>query len=278
MSRPLLHPTTSRQLAAFARALPHALIIHGQQGSGLRTVAEVLAQSARATLHWVYPERDDKVDLAQGSVGIEQIRALYQQTRTTQTSRQCYVIVGADTMSPAAQNAFLKLLEEPVASVAFVLLSHQLARLLPTVRSRAQQLRVVPLEERQSELLLDSLGVTDPTRRRQLLFLASGRAAQLTRLAGDQQVFEHHAGLLRQARDLVSGSSYRGLVIAQQLKSSRPDALAVVDYALDLLAYDTRQKGRLDPPQRACLERLEHALVRLRGNANIRLALASAVV
>ncbi len=53
-----------------------------------------------------------------------------------------YVIHDADLMNPAAQNALLKLLEEPPASAAFVLCASNPALLLPTVRSRCALLRL----------------------------------------------------------------------------------------------------------------------------------------
>lgn len=52
-----------------------------------------------------------------------------------------YVIHDADRMNAAAQNALLKLLEEPPASAAFVLCAANPALLLPTVRSRCVLLR-----------------------------------------------------------------------------------------------------------------------------------------
>ena len=53
-----------------------------------------------------------------------------------------YVIQDADLMNAAAQNALLKLLEEPPASAAFVLCAANPALLLPTVRSRCVLIRI----------------------------------------------------------------------------------------------------------------------------------------
>lgn len=56
--------------------------------------------------------------------------------------RKVYIIEDADTMNIQAQNALLKLLEEPPESVAFILCAANPALLLPTVRSRCELIRI----------------------------------------------------------------------------------------------------------------------------------------
>ena len=62
-----------------------------------------------------------------------------------------YVIRSADTMNPQAQNALLKLLEEPPRSASFILAAENAAAFLPTVRSRCElmhlQAEAAPLSE-----------------------------------------------------------------------------------------------------------------------------------
>lgn len=52
------------------------------------------------------------------------------------------VVEPAEAMNPAAQNALLKILEEPPSSVYFILLSSRWRRLLPTIRSRCRNLNL----------------------------------------------------------------------------------------------------------------------------------------
>ncbi len=59
----------------------------------------------------------------------------------TEAQRKVYVLRQADTMNPAAQNALLKLLEEPPRSASFVLAVERAESLLPTVRSRCEVIR-----------------------------------------------------------------------------------------------------------------------------------------
>jgi DNA polymerase III gamma/tau subunit len=66
------------------------------------------------------------------------------------------VIEHADQANEAIQNALLKALEEPAARQMFVLVAEDPSRLLPTIRSRAQALRVGPVQHGQlQEWLVD---------------------------------------------------------------------------------------------------------------------------
>lgn len=55
------------------------------------------------------------------------------------------IIDAADEMNANAENALLKILEEPPARGLFLLVSHQPGRLLPTIRSRCRTLKLRPL-------------------------------------------------------------------------------------------------------------------------------------
>ena len=58
-----------------------------------------------------------------------------------EAAEKVYIIERADTMNEQAQNAALKLFEEPPRGVHFILCVQNAARLLPTVRSRCVELR-----------------------------------------------------------------------------------------------------------------------------------------
>ena len=74
---------------------------------------------------------------------VDQIRAIAAAAAVVPNEgrRKVYVIADADTMNTQAQNALLKLLEEPPESAAFILCAANPGLLLPTVRSRCELLR-----------------------------------------------------------------------------------------------------------------------------------------
>ena len=71
-------------------------------------------------------------------ITVDQIRALVEDASVlpNEAEHKVYILPEADTMNIAAQNAFLKLLEEPPAFVSFLLCAQRAEALLPTVRSR----------------------------------------------------------------------------------------------------------------------------------------------
>ena len=90
------------------------------------------------------------------SIPIDEIRTLQQRltTRPTLGSRRVVIIDPADDLEKNAVNALLKSLEEPPAGTYFLLVTHRLGRLLPTIRSRCRLLRFAPLAEAQVDDVL----------------------------------------------------------------------------------------------------------------------------
>lgn len=76
-------------------------------------------------------------------VKVDQIREIISGAHImpTEAQRKVYVIRRADTMNASAQNALLKLLEEPPRSASFLLAAERAEALLPTVRSRCELIR-----------------------------------------------------------------------------------------------------------------------------------------
>lgn len=148
----------SGQLAADidAGGFPHALVLEGPQGSGRRTLARLLAKAA------VCQGAGDKpcgvcpgcVKAAAGghpdiievggdgsarSFHIDAVRAVREDAYVlpNEAPRRAILLIGAHNMTEQAQNALLKILEEPPSHVVFLLTCDNRAQLLPTVQSRS---------------------------------------------------------------------------------------------------------------------------------------------
>lgn len=80
------------------------------------------------------PTDDKKTSI----ITVEQVRELIALSSNKEVRDRYFVIAPADAMNEAAQNAFLKTLEEPKLHCHFVLLTEQPSALLPTILSRAQ--------------------------------------------------------------------------------------------------------------------------------------------
>ena len=87
---------------------------------------------------------------------VEQIRAMVSDAyiMPNEAERKVYIVEDADCMNDAAQNAALKLLEEPPAGVVILLCAVNTRKLLPTVRSRCTEINCAGDEpESNSELV-----------------------------------------------------------------------------------------------------------------------------
>lgn len=80
------------------------------------------------------PADDKKTNL----ITVEQVREFIALSSNKEVHDRYFIITPADTMNEAAQNAFLKTLEEPKPFCHFVLLTEQPSALLPTILSRSQ--------------------------------------------------------------------------------------------------------------------------------------------
>lgn len=270
-----IHPATQVRLDALLADLPQSMLIAGPSGVGLTGVAEYFATSLKAPLQVVLPEKDDKIDTDKGVITVSSIRRLYDMTKTIETEHRIIAIDYAERMSQQAQNAFLKLLEEPSVNTHFILLSHEPSRLLPTVLSRVQMLELRPITDEQSNALLDDLKITDAQKRAQLLFMATGLPAELTRLASDQGYFESRAQIVRDARQFVQGNTYDRLKLSHAYKDSRSQALLLLSDAMKMIQKAVREgESELIP----ILDNLLKSYDLIDANGNVRLQLSVAMV
>lgn len=122
-------------------------------------------------------------------ISVHTVRGVIERMQLSSMSGRWRVIVidSVDELSVAASNALLKLLEEPPAQTLFLLVVHQLANVLPTVRSRARVEKMRPLTISQlRELCARFMG--DAEISNETLRLANGsfgRVANLKSLGGD---------------------------------------------------------------------------------------------
>lgn len=271
-----INPTTRTITDKLKQSLPHALLLVGQEGVGLATIARQIAGRSLADVI-VPTDADGEPDLSpKGVIRISQIRSLAEKTRGKSLTRQIFIIDNADQMNTQAQNAFLKLLEEPAAQVSFILTSHAVQQFLPTIRSRVQSVHVDPISRADSERLIHQLGITDARKTQQLLFLASGRPAELTRLATDDKRFGEQVRYITDARQFLEGKPYEKIMIAFRYQKSRSDALAMLSLAQTILRSSLASRPSREIIHTA--DRLATVYERVLANGNIRLQLLSFVV
>lgn len=131
---------------------------------------------------------NDKETGLSADIRIDEVRKLksFLHLSSTEGGRRVVIVDAADEMNNQAANALLKLLEEPPGGVTFLLIAHQPARLLPTIRSRCRELRLATLGPQDMAAALAQAGASaeDPAALAALSGGSVGEAIRLTNLDG----------------------------------------------------------------------------------------------
>lgn len=144
---------------------PHAILLEGPDGCGKRTLARLIARAAvcqstadkpcgmcPACLKAAAGAHPDIVefggDSRARSFHIDEIRTLREQAflKPNEAERRVFLLFCAQSMTVSAQNALLRILEDPPQHVSFVLTCESRSQLLPTIQSRALCLSVSGVE------------------------------------------------------------------------------------------------------------------------------------
>lgn len=269
MSSLVYNPRTEQRLAQLAQQPPQSLLLVGAPGLGLMTAAQQVA--GRTTLILRPHTSQGHDDQQRGTIRVDDIRSLHTLTQGKATARQFVIIDDADRMTPAAQNAFLKLLEEPPHALHLVLTSHRPQRLLATIRSRVQTVHIIPPQRAQTANQLDQLGISDPTRRAQLQFIAQQQPATIARLAANDEEFRTIALAMTDARQYITGATRQRIVIGQRYSHDRARALLLLECVLHIIWHTLRTQ-----PSQQLLTQAEHiarAHERITANASVRIQL-----
>lgn len=141
----VLHGSTRQAVDQFLAAPSHNLLLIGPDGAGkpslaLYLLSQLLGEKLADNPYFLH------LKPVKQALTIDQVRTAqdFVKLRTTgrKILRRAILVEDAQTLSLEAQNAFLKLLEEPPADTIIVLTTSSLQSLLPTIRSRIQKIDV----------------------------------------------------------------------------------------------------------------------------------------
>ena len=202
------------------------------------------------------PPNESKIKKKPGQhISISQIRELddFVYLSGHQSGYKIVLIYPAEAMNSAASNALLKKLEEPPEQVLFILISHQPHHLLPTIRSRCQQVAMpVPDTEAAMEWLRQSGAASDVDKLRALLALSGYSPLAALALA------ENHAAHRKFVDSIRKGEQLDPLAAAEGMHNL--DLAMTVEWlqkwCYDLLSYRVSGVIRFHPDDEAYIRTL----------------------
>lgn len=144
--------------------ISHFYLISGPKGSGKHTLAKWLStavlcqgnrkpcgvcEACRKMKDGMHPDFITVDDPEKKTVTVDLIRQARTDIyiRPNEADHKIYLFPRAQDMGIPGQNALLKVLEEPPEYGVFLLLTDNPEKLLPTVRSRCTELKLLPLSE-----------------------------------------------------------------------------------------------------------------------------------
>lgn len=156
--------------------LPNMMIFYGEEGLGKTTAAFDLAGYATVQEEdlWNQAEEWNSEDFSSDLIltagkgliyylrpigmelKIEQFRQFTEAMASFDENPHFCIIDEAQTMAAAAANALLKTFEEPKGNIHFILITHDLEALLPTIISRGERFPFFPLSEKDFYDLLEN--------------------------------------------------------------------------------------------------------------------------
>ena len=169
------------QSAVEQKKVSHAYIINGQRGAGKKMLARLFAMTlqceskalepcgdCRSCLQTKNGNQPDIITITHEkptSISVDEIRQQLNgdvMIKPYSSPYKIYVIPEADLMTPQAQNALLKTLEEPPEYAIIFLLTENVDALLPTIRSRCVMLKLKNIKDKLvKKYLMEQMQVPD---------------------------------------------------------------------------------------------------------------------
>lgn len=202
----------------------HAYIFNGEKGSGKEFIARIFAaalqceaqegkpcqkcRSCRQALSGNQPDIIQVTHEKPNTIGVEDVRTQINNDiilKPYSSPYKIYIVSEAEKMTPQAQNALLKTLEEPPAYAVILLLTANVNSLLQTILSRCVVLNMKPTgDEPLREYLMHKLQIPD-YRAQVCVAFARGNVGKAKMLASSEDfetVKQEAVSLLKYIKDM----------------------------------------------------------------------------
>ena len=160
------------------------------------------------------------------SFGIDRIRALTKDIglKPYEGRKKVYILDNADSMTPEAQNALLKTLEEPPSDSVLILIVENINGIFSTVQSRAKRVRFFPIPAKEIEGILVNSYKMEKEKAEILSRISSGMLGKALKY-NDEDFFKARDRIISALNgEMILDSDFDGL--------SKPDMRLALDVML----------------------------------------------
>ena len=214
--------------------LSHAHLIIGPNGIGKSILARIFA------LKILNKDKDiDYVDIinyrpSKASMGVDEVREIIEEVskRPYEGDKKVIIIHEGSKLTVQAQNALLKTIEEPPQGVYIILLAESLETLLETIKSRCQVYKLTPLNNKQMEMYINTLGRYSEEEIRASLAYGEGIPGKAERLLNDSNLSELREVIMSLLKDINYAKEDLVLIYENKLENYKTEK----DEVLNLMA------------------------------------------
>lgn len=213
---------------------PHAVLICGEDGVGKKTFARIMAQAilcesenapcgvcdnCKKISSGNHPDVEEITEYKkEASFKVDYVREIKSRAYLSpnEAKKRVFLIANAECMTHQAQNALLKVLEEPPETAVFILTTQNREKLLTTVLSRVVTIALSPVDVRDAVDYVKKIHPDADERDIKLFSGNIGKALNLIENSAVKTTFER-------AREILSAidkaDKYKTLVLLSKLNS-----------------------------------------------------------
>ena len=232
----------------------HAYIFEGNAGLGLLSSAKLFAAALACTNKSGAPcgscpsciqaRADTNPDIIyiekpknRQTIGVDPIRAVNDDAaiRPFSAARKVYIINDGGALTPAAQNAFLKTLEEPPDYAVFIIITENASALLPTVLSRSVLIHFPPVSDAAIEKYISENYPNELYRLEFLKKYCEGIPGEVDNITADADFEPLRGAAFDKLPVLLSSEKIDAYEIMRFLDENKENAEKIIDFWISYL-------------------------------------------
>lgn len=226
----------------------HAFLVCGEEGLGKKTFAKIMAKTllcendnapcekcecCRKINEGIHPDVEFVTKKEEDKeFKVDSVRELIMRAYVSpnEASRRVFVLCDADKMNPNAQNALLKILEEPPQTAVFILLSQNREKMLTTILSRTVTIPITPVSMDEAR---DFVKKIRPNTDEKLFLVYGANIGKILTAAESSKTLKQIDTAFSLIQTLENADKYQTLKLLSNLTSQ--NAQAVVELCAKIL-------------------------------------------